>query len=185
MHSVSERGWLRARLDEPAVQLRRFGWTVDRGYHSRTNQEFLQARRANSLGLDEAMVTSGFGEDGRLLLKRYVLPRGVYEWITCDEDAFLGFLDEGVPGLDCGGHFTRPVRCPCEKKRHRSLIRGDGFARKVAQEAGSNGFQRAYRCVWNPLCVHLSSKEGGEPIPGAYVVLNEGWNARETTETEG
>lgn len=177
MHSASERDWLRAELAEPAVQLRQFGWTVEFGYQRKTYQEFLLARHRNLLGIDESMVTARFDDDGRLLLERYVLPRGVLEWIKCDEDAFLGFLEEGVPGLSDGGHFTRSTSCPCDKKSHRSVIRGDAFARKVAQEAGSDGLQRAYRCDWNPLSVHLSSKKNGEPIPGAYVVLNEGWDS--------
>lgn len=177
MRTARDRDWLKAELAEPVTQLRQFGWTVEYGYLSRIFQEFAHARHRNALGIDEAMVTARFDDDGRLLLKRFVLPRGVYEWIECVEDAFLGFLDEGPSGLADGSHFTRVTYCPCEKKRHRSLIRGEGFARKVAQEAGSDGLQRPYRCVWNPRSVHLSSKKGGEPIPGAYVVLTEGWNA--------
>jgi hypothetical protein len=177
MPSGSDRDWLKAELAEPATQLRRFGWAVEPGYHSRTEQEFLQARHGNPLGIDESMVTARFGGDGRLLLERYILPRGMPEWIKCDEDAFLGFLEEGISGLNDGRHFVSPTACPCDKKVHRSLLRGQAFARRVAAEAGSEGFQRAYRCVCNPRSVHLTSKEKGEPIPGAYVVLNQGWNS--------
>lgn len=178
MSSESERNWLKAELAESVNELRRFGWTIETGYQQKTFQEFVHARRHNPRGLDEAMVTVRFDDDGRLLLKKYVLPRGVQEWVECDSGAFSGFLSIGFEGLDKGGHFTRPTHCPCDKKRHRSLIRGGAFARRVAEEAGSNGLQRAYRCIWNPRSVHLSSKKNGEPIPGAYVVLEEGWRDR-------
>lgn len=180
MPSGSERDWLKAELAESLTDLRQFGWTVETGYQHKTFQEFAHGRHRNPLGLDESMVTARFKDDGRLELKRYALPRGVSEWIECDEEAFLGFLAEGEDGLGNGSHFTRPTYCPCEKKRHRSLIRGEAFARKVAQEAGTDALQRAYRCEWNARAVHLSSKKRGtlgEPIPGAYVVLAEGWNS--------
>ena len=170
-----DRDWLKAELAESLTDLRRFGWTVETGYQRKIFQEFVHARHRNPLGIDESMVTARFDENGRLLLKRYVLPRGVPEWVECDGDAFLGFLTSGPEGLSNGGHFTRVTYCPCQKKRHRSVIRGDAFARRVAQEASSDGLQRAYRCDWNPRCVHLSSKRNGEPIPGAFVVLAEGW----------
>jgi hypothetical protein len=179
MRSELERDWLKSELAGPVQELRQLGWTVETGYQRKTFQEFAHARHRNPLGLDESMVTARFDDDGRLLLKRYVLPRGVFEWIECDADAFLGFLKTGRDGLEAGEHFTRPTYCPCQKKRHRSLIRGDAFARKVASEAGSDGIQRAYRCDWNPRSVHLSSKKNGEPIPGAYVVLEEGWSSRD------
>lgn len=179
MRSELERDWLKSELAGSVQELRQLGWTVETGYLGKVFMEFAHARHHTPLGLDESMVTARFGDDGRLLLKRYVLPRGVFEWIECDADAFQGFLKGGVEGLDQGEHFTRPTYCQCEKKRHRSLIRGDAFARKVAKEAGSDGLQRAYRCLWNPRSVHLSSKKNGEPIPGAFVVLEEGWNNRD------
>lgn len=178
MSSELDRDWLRSELADSLTELRQLGWTIETGYQRKTFQEFAHARRANPRGLDESMVTARFDEDGRLLLKRYVLPRGVQEWVECDLEAFLGFLSDGIAGLDQGSHSTRPTYCPCDKKRHRSLIRGSAFARMVANEAGSNGLQRAYRCDWNPRSVHLSSKKKGslgESIPGAYVVLEEGW----------
>jgi hypothetical protein len=177
MPSESDRSWLKAALAESITELRQLGWTIETGYQRKTFQEFVHARKHNPRGLDESMVTARFGDDGRLLLKRYALPRGVQEWVECDEEAFTGFLSLGIDGLEKGENFTRPTHCPCDKKRHRSLIRGSAFARRVAQEAGSEGLQRAYRCDWNPRCVHLSSKKNGEPIPGAYVVLEEGWNS--------
>jgi len=172
----SEQHWLKARLAESLTELREAGWTIETGSQRKTSQEFVHARHRNPGGIDESMVTAQFDEDGRLILRRYVLPRGVSEWIECDEAAFRGFLEDGIGGLDEGLHRTRPTHCPCDKKRHRSLIRGDAFARRVAQEADSDGLQRAYRCDWNARAVHLSSKRNSRPIPGAYVVLNEGWN---------
>ncbi|HWB34799.1 MAG TPA: hypothetical protein VHA75_02125 [Rugosimonospora sp.] len=177
MHSGSERDWLKAELAESITDLSQFGWSVETGYPQRTFQEFAHGRHRNPLGLDESMVTARFLDDGRLEVKRYALPRGVAEWVECDREAFLGFLAEGESGLANGDHFTRPTYCPCDKKRHRSLIRGEAFARKVAQEAGTDALQRAYRCDWNARSVHLSSKKNGEPIPGAFVVLAEGWNS--------
>lgn len=175
----SDRDFLKARLAESVEELRRSGWTVETGSQSKTSQEFAHARRRIPGGIDEAMVTVQFGDNEWLDLKTYALPRGVYEWIQCDESSFWGFIDDGVEGLELGYHFPRPTHCPCGKKVHRSLIRGEGFARKVAQEAGVDALQRPYRCPWNARAVHLSSKKRGtlgEPIPGAYVVLTEGWN---------
>lgn len=180
MPSGSDRDWLKAELAGSLEGFRQFGWNVETGHLKKTFQEFAHGRHRNPFGMDESLVTARFTDDGRLELKRYALPRGITEWIECDEAAFLGFLAEGETGLDKGSHFTRPTYCPCDKKRHRSVLRGEAFARRVAQEAGSDGLQRAYRCDWNARAVHLSSKKRGtlgEPIPGAYVVLAEGWNS--------
>jgi len=178
MSSEVDRDWLKAELAGSIMELGQLGWSVETGYQRKTFQEFVHGRKANPRGLDEAMVTARFDDDGRLLLKMYVLQRGIPEWVECDQEAFFGFLASGADGLNKGSHFTRPTHCPCDKKRHRSLVRGEAFARMVAKEAGSDGLQRAYRCDWNPRCVHLSSKKKGllgEAIPGAYVVLEEGW----------
>jgi hypothetical protein len=147
-----DQDWLKVKLAEAAEDLRQFGWTVEMGSQRKTSQEFAHARRRNPRGIDEAMVTARFGDNGWLELKRYALPRGMFEWID------------------------RPTYCQCDKKIHRSGIRAQAFARRVAQEAGTAALQREYRCDWNPRAFHLSSKRNSKPIPGAYVVLTEGWN---------
>lgn len=171
-----DQDWLKVKLAEAAEDLRQFGWTVEMGSQRKTSQEFAHARRRNPRGIDEAMVTARFGDNGWLELKRYALPRGMFEWIECDEDAFEGFSEEGAQGLEGGTYQDRPTYCQCDKKIHRSGIRAQAFARRVAQEAGTAALQREYRCDWNPRAFHLSSKRNSKPIPGAYVVLTEGWN---------
>lgn len=173
----SEQEWLRAELAEDIGQLSLNRWTIETGWQARTGQAFVHARFAHARGLDESMVTAHREEAGRLVLKRYALPAGKPEWIECDEYSFEGFLEEGTDGLMRSTHEARVTCCRCGKSVQRSLIRAQAFARKVAGEAGVTALQRPYRCEWNPRAFHLSSrKRSGEPIPGAYVVLAEGWN---------
>lgn len=172
---LSDEQTLRAELVDTIGQLRLNRWTIETGWQKKTSQVFVHARQAHHQGLDESMVTAR-REDGRPVLKWYVLPCGKPEWIECDEYSFEGFTEEGYSGLMRSTHEVRPTYCQCRKKVHRSGVRAQAFARRVAQEAGSETHQRNYRCDWNPRAFHLSSKRNGDPIPGAYVVLSEGWN---------
>jgi hypothetical protein len=172
----SDQEWLKAELAEYINELRQFRWTVETGSQKRTFQEWAHGKRRHSRGIDESMVTARFDDDGRLAVKRWALPCGRPDWFECDEEAFHGFAMEGEPGLVRGVHLPKAPFCPCDKKTHRSSVRAQAFARRVAQEAGTAAHQRDYRCDWNPRAFHLSSKKNGEPIPGAYVVLTEGWN---------
>jgi hypothetical protein len=173
---LSDERILRAELDDIIGQLRLNRWTVETGWQKKTSQVFAQARQAHLLGLDESMVTARFDEDSRAVVKRYALPCGKTEWIECDEYSFEGFLEEGAPGLMRSTHEVCLTHCQCKKKTHRSAIRAQAFARRVAQEAGVDSLQRFYRCDWNARAFHLSSKKNNQPIPGAYVVLSDGWN---------
>lgn len=179
MHSTTDRDLLKAEMAESLGLISSNRWTVETGWQKVTSQAFIHARKARPFGLDEAMVTARFSEDFRPVVKWYALPAGRPEWIECDEYSFEGFLEEGRPGLMRSTHEVRPTHCPCNKKLHRSAIRGQAFARKVAEEASTDVFQRVYRCGSNARAFHLSSKKlgsSGESIPGAYVVLSEGWN---------
>lgn len=172
---LSDEQGLRAELADDIDQLRLNRWTIETGWQKKTSQVFVQGRQANLRGLDESMVTARY-ENGLTVAKRYALPRGRGEWIKCDEYSFEGFLEEGEPGLMRSTHEIWTTHCPCDKKLHRSAVRAQAFARRVAQEAGTGVLQRFYRCEWNARAFHLSSKKNSRPIPGAYVVLSEGWN---------
>jgi hypothetical protein len=174
---LSDEQTLRAELAESIDQLRLNGWTIETGWQRKASEAFVHARQAHSRGLDESLVTARFGQNLRLELDRYALPCGKHEWIECDEYSFEGFLEEGAPGLLRSTHEVRRTHCRCGKKIHRSSIRAQAFARRVAQEAGADAFQRFYRCDENARAFHLSSKKNSIPIPGAYVVLKESWNS--------
>jgi hypothetical protein len=172
-----DREVLRAELDEDIDQLRLNHWTIETGWQPKTSQAFVHARLAHLRGLDESMVISSFGADGVPKLERYALACGRSQWIECDEFSFEGFLQEGDSGLMRSTHEVSPAKCFCKKNQLMSAIRAQAFARRVASEAGVEALQRFYRCDDNPRIFHLSSKKDGEPIPGAFVRLPEGWNA--------
>lgn len=171
----SEQEWLDSELTEIEEGLRQLRWMTRRGSHDRIFQEWIRAKRNHSRGVDEALVTAHFTSDGRLVLERYALPCGRSDWIECDEAAFTGYRDDGEPGLVRGVHGPAMTRCSCGKRIHHSEIRAQAFSRMVAAEAGTAVRQRDYACEWNARIFHLSSKRDGRPIPGAYVVLPDGW----------
>lgn len=174
MRSEQER--LDGELAEAEELLRQSRWMTRRGSHDRIFQEWVRAKRNHSRGVDEALVTAHFTTDGRLVLEKYALPCGRPDWIECDADAFAGYAADGESGLVHGVHRSVNTRCNCEKKIHHSEIRAQAFSRMVAAEAGALARQRDYSCDWNARAFHLSSKRGGRPIPGAYVVLPDGWH---------
>lgn len=173
----SEQEQLDSELAEAENLLRQLRWTVHRGSHDRIFQSWVRARRTHPRGVDEALVTAHFTEDGQLIVEKYALPCGKPDWIECDTAAFEGYAADGEPGLASGSHRMAATWCACGKRIHHSELRAQAFSRRVAKEAGATALQRDYSCDRSARVYHLSSKKGGRPIPGAYVVLADGWSS--------
>lgn len=170
-----------SRLTEALAEYRReFGqrhWYVNERHWERAQLTFIHAKKKmRTGGTHEAMVMARL-IGGRVRLRRYVLLASEEEWLTCDQEAFDGFLEDGPRGLKRGRTRVKRTICSCGFRIHRSGVRASRYARDLARQYGKSGTQRSYRCDENPRAFHLTSQQKGsrKPIPDAYIDPDVDW----------
>lgn len=173
---MSDRDRLKAALSEHLEVFGRRRWSTATIHWERSGLTFLHAKRQENGELDEVMVVARIQNGGHIRVRRYVLLHREREWMTCDQAALGGFLEEGPPGLKQGSARTKLTICACARNRYRSAARARSAARGMAEQHKATGCQRSYRCSENPRAFHLTAQQKGSqaPIPGAYIDLTAG-----------
>lgn len=168
---MPDRERLEATLTEYSLEFGQRGWRTETLYWSRSQRILLHGKSETRGGLDEALVVARICDGRYVQVRRYLLLHDEAEWLTCDQKAFEGFLDEGSRGLKRGTAKTKPTICNCVWRVHRSEARAQAAAFAIAARFGAPGVQRPYRCADNPRAFHLSAQQKGtgKPIPGAYI----------------